>query len=170
MEKNGHLSQSKPWLIQDHRPKEPISKWCKRKWSKRVLSSRIITPCSLLKVNRCLCLLHASRWFLAWLILRPWRWRWHVPLKHRLTFDGLHGIISHKMELFITTVVRTWNPTKCHSLRYYLSICLQAMKATKSSVTIACLSSEISDWDISSTEQVYYSPNNNLQWSHVVWD
>jgi hypothetical protein len=28
-----------------------------------------------------LCLLPASRWFLAWLILRPWRWKLHVPRK-----------------------------------------------------------------------------------------
>jgi hypothetical protein len=29
-----------------------------------------------------------------------------------LTFNGLHGIISHKIELFITTTVRTSNPTQ----------------------------------------------------------
>jgi hypothetical protein len=50
-----------------------------------------IPPCSPLKVNRQfeatfrlyiqLCLLPASRWFLAWLILRPLRWRQHVPPK-----------------------------------------------------------------------------------------
>jgi hypothetical protein len=43
-----------------------------------------------------------SRWFLAWLILRPWRWRQHVPSKRRLTFNGLHGVISQKIELFNT--------------------------------------------------------------------
>jgi hypothetical protein len=37
-----------------------------------------------------------SRWFLARLILRPWRWRRHVPLKSLLTFKGLHGIIYRK--------------------------------------------------------------------------
>jgi hypothetical protein len=30
----------------------------------------------------------------------------------RLTFNGLHGIISQKIVLFITTAVRTANPTK----------------------------------------------------------
>jgi hypothetical protein len=44
-----------------------------------------------------------SRWFLYWLIFRPWRWRRHVPLKRRLSFNGLHGVISHKIELFIPT-------------------------------------------------------------------
>jgi hypothetical protein len=34
----------------------------------------------------------------------------HVPPKRRLTFNGLHGVISHKIELFITTAVRTSNP------------------------------------------------------------
>jgi hypothetical protein len=33
-----------------------------------------------------------------------------VPPKRRLTFNGLHGVISQKIVLFITTV-RTSNPT-----------------------------------------------------------
>jgi hypothetical protein len=72
-----------------------------------------ITPCSLLKVNwhfkgrvafifrvKEVLILLASVWFLAWLILWPWRWRQHVPLKHRVTFNKLHGIICQKTELF----------------------------------------------------------------------
>jgi hypothetical protein len=51
-----------------------------------------------------------SRWFLAWLILRPWRWRRHVLPKRRLTFSGLYGVIYQKIELFIATAVRTSNP------------------------------------------------------------
>jgi hypothetical protein len=46
-------------------------------------------------------LLHA-----AWLILRHWRWRWHIPPKSRLTFNGLCGVISQRIELFINTAVR----------------------------------------------------------------
>jgi hypothetical protein len=53
-----------------------------------------------------------SRWFLARLILRSWRWRRYVPQKRRLTFNGLHGVIAQKTVLFITTAVRTSNPTK----------------------------------------------------------
>jgi hypothetical protein len=33
--------------------------------------------------------------------------RLHLPPKHQLTCNGLHGIISQKIELFITTAVRT---------------------------------------------------------------
>jgi hypothetical protein len=40
-----------------------------------------------------------SLWSLVLLILRPWRWRRHVPLKRRLTFNGLHDVISQKIEL-----------------------------------------------------------------------
>jgi hypothetical protein len=29
-----------------------------------------------------------------------------------LTFNGLHGVISRKIELFLTTAVRTSNPTR----------------------------------------------------------
>jgi hypothetical protein len=41
-----------------------------------------------------------SSWYLAWLILRPWRWRRYVPPKRRLAFNGLHGVISQKLVLF----------------------------------------------------------------------
>jgi hypothetical protein len=48
--------------------------------------------------------------FLLNLFFRPWRWRWYVPPKRRLTLNGLHGVISQKMVLFITTGVKTSNP------------------------------------------------------------
>jgi hypothetical protein len=43
--------------------------------------------------------------FLLNLFLRPWRWRWYVPPKRRLTLNGLHGVISHKLILFKGKVV-----------------------------------------------------------------
>jgi hypothetical protein len=45
--------------------------------------------------------------FLLNLFLRPWRWRRYVPPKRRLTLNGLHGAISQKLILFITTAVKT---------------------------------------------------------------
>jgi hypothetical protein len=36
----------------------------------------------------------------AWLILRSWRCRLHVPPKLQFTFDGLYGIISQEIGLF----------------------------------------------------------------------
>jgi hypothetical protein len=83
-----------------------------------------ITQCSPLKVSRRLwgtCrfrlqqreagskqskLATALRWFLSWRILLPWGWRRYVPPKRRLTFNGLHGVISQKIQVFITTAVR----------------------------------------------------------------
>jgi hypothetical protein len=56
-----------------------------------------------------------SCWFFAQLILWPWRWRRYAPLKHRLTFNWLHGVISQKIALFITTAVTTSNSTEGHS-------------------------------------------------------
>jgi hypothetical protein len=38
----------------------------------------------------------ASCWFLAWLILRRWRWSRHFPLKYWLTFSFLHNGIFQK--------------------------------------------------------------------------
>jgi hypothetical protein len=51
-----------------------------------------------------------SPWYRTRIIILPWRWWWHVPSKRRLTFNGLHGIISLKIELLLTTAVRTSNP------------------------------------------------------------
>jgi hypothetical protein len=42
-----------------------------------------------LLASRLICLLASSCWFLAWLILRSWRWRWHITLKHQFTFNRL---------------------------------------------------------------------------------
>jgi hypothetical protein len=42
----------------------------------------------------------SSCWFLAWLSFHPWRWKQQVPPKCQLTFTGLHGVTSHKTELF----------------------------------------------------------------------
>jgi hypothetical protein len=44
------------------------------------------------------------------LILLSWRWRWYISPKRRLTFNGLHDVISQKTVLFITTAVTTSNP------------------------------------------------------------
>jgi hypothetical protein len=57
------------------------------------------------------------------------------PLKLQLTFNGLHGIMSQKIELFITTAVRTSDPTRhyvpedrtlhnhsCENLRSYTTL------------------------------------------------
>jgi hypothetical protein len=51
-----------------------------------------------------------SCWYLPWLI-RPWNWRRYVPQKWQLTLYELHGIISQKIIHFITSAVRTLNPT-----------------------------------------------------------
>jgi hypothetical protein len=42
-----------------------------------------------------------SRWYLGRLLLRPWGWRRYVLPKCQLTFNGLFGVISQMMVLFI---------------------------------------------------------------------
>jgi hypothetical protein len=54
-----------------------------------------ITPCSPLNGS-------ASRWFRAWLIIRPWRWRRHDPPNRWTIFNGLHCILSQKIEVWKT--------------------------------------------------------------------
>jgi hypothetical protein len=59
------------------------------------------TPCRPLEVNWCFgvifYLLHqqlpVSCWVFALLILRPWKWRQHIPRKHQFIFNWLHGIL-----------------------------------------------------------------------------
>jgi hypothetical protein len=81
-----------------------------------------ITTCSPLSVNRRFggtYHLHLQGLLATWLlagfllnfVLRPLRWWLYGPPKRRLTLNGLHGVISHKMVLFITTSVKTLNPT-----------------------------------------------------------
>jgi hypothetical protein len=41
---------------------------------------------------------------------RTWRWRWYIPPKHLFIY-GLHSAVSRKMATFITTAVRSSNPT-----------------------------------------------------------
>jgi hypothetical protein len=43
-----------------------------------------------------------SWWFLALLILQPWRWIWDVPLKCWLIFKRLHGVTYQKINLFFS--------------------------------------------------------------------
>jgi hypothetical protein len=76
-----------------------------------------ITPCSPLEVNR----LFGGTYRLHLQGRRisrarnqskiRWQGRRYIPPKRRFTFNGLHGVISQKIVLFITTAVRTSNPT-----------------------------------------------------------
>jgi hypothetical protein len=50
----------------------------------------------------------ASRCFLHG-VFRPRKWWRHVPLKRLLTSNGQYGLILQKVELFMTSVVRTSN-------------------------------------------------------------
>jgi hypothetical protein len=45
------------------------------------------------------------------------RARRRVPPKRRLTFNGLHGVISQNIVLFITTAGRTSNPTAVYNMK-----------------------------------------------------
>jgi hypothetical protein len=82
-----------------------------------------MTPCSPLSLNRrfggtyrlqqaaeSACHLLAC-WFSQILFLRPRKWMQYVPPKRRLKLNGLHGVISQKMVLLITTAVKISNPT-----------------------------------------------------------
>jgi hypothetical protein len=42
----------------------------------------------------------ASHWFLVWLILRSWKWRWNFRPKRRFISNELYGVISQNIEPF----------------------------------------------------------------------
>jgi hypothetical protein len=82
------------------------------------------TPRSQLKVNRRFegtCSVHLQSWGVsqasmkhcllpfAWLTRQPGRWRRHVPSKCRLTFNGLQGAISQKIEILYTALFGSHN-------------------------------------------------------------
>jgi hypothetical protein len=48
--------------------------------------------------------------------------RWYVPPKRRLTFNGLHGVVSERRELFTATAVRTSDPT--YNIMFYIDYIL----------------------------------------------
>jgi hypothetical protein len=64
-----------------------------------------------------------SCWFPARLILWPSGRRRHAPLKHPLTFNRLHGIISHKTELFITNIPLRINYSVSYSQEWFSFDC-----------------------------------------------
>jgi hypothetical protein len=65
----------------------------------------VINVCSPLKFKlRFGSILPASCWFLAWIILRSWRWRRHVTSKGRLDFSGLHCFLSQNKQLFMFSI------------------------------------------------------------------
>jgi hypothetical protein len=53
-----------------------------------------------------------SRWILARLIFRPWRWKRKFSPKRKLTLKLLRGVTSQKTVIFITTAVITSNPVR----------------------------------------------------------
>jgi hypothetical protein len=76
-----------------------------------------------------------------------WIWRWHAPPKRRFNFNGLHGSISRKTELLLTTAVRTSDPTDWSWRSFYWKCKYHVDKA--SNCTDAALYSWI-PWLISS--------------------
>jgi hypothetical protein len=62
------------------------------------------------------------RWHLA-RFMQSWRWIYFPP-KRRFTFSGLHGVISQKIELFITIAVRTSNPTNYGMIPLCVCVCV----------------------------------------------
>jgi hypothetical protein len=39
-----------------------------------------------------------SYWCLAWFSLQPWKWMWHVPPKHWMTFNKLHMALHPRIQ------------------------------------------------------------------------
>jgi hypothetical protein len=88
----------------------------------QLMFGRNTLPPSLVSKNT-LCLLPASCWFLAWLILWPWRCTRHVPPKRQLAFKSLYGLIFQNAELVVMVLVLCkqvgWVETKTYDHFYW---------------------------------------------------
>jgi hypothetical protein len=79
-------------------------------------------------------LLPASRWFLAWCILRLWRWRRHVPPKRQLTNED--PLWSVKREVLDQLNV------KCTELSMHKECGYKEIIEVCISVSVSCLAKE----------------------------
>jgi hypothetical protein len=66
------------------------------------------------------------------LILSPWRWRRYDLPKRRLTFNGLQGVTSQKIEIFTLRPYKQVTSLKTATLKFYvvLKICYYVSKLT----------------------------------------
>jgi hypothetical protein len=100
---------------------------------KAVFRSSISSPGSKQLLTSCL--------FLAWLLLRLWKWRRHIPPKCQLTFNALHYVVAQKIELDVTTAVRISYPlnnTRAHwtGIFIYLFVYLFTYGLRKDAVSL----------------------------------
>jgi hypothetical protein len=111
-----------------------------------------ITPCSPFSINRRFggtCRLQGA----CHLLFRSWTWRRYVPPKRRLTLNGLQGVISQKMVLFVTTAVRTSNPIKsclsievCRRSIWLYCLCFQGLIQYYHLIISHCLVATVVKW------------------------
>jgi hypothetical protein len=88
-----------------------------------------------------------SRWFLIWLIFRPWRWRRYVPSKRRLTLNGLHGVLEDST--LHNPAVRTSSYTKSlmhPQLTYTSRIVLELISKVQNVTHIICTQTGLITW------------------------
>jgi hypothetical protein len=108
------------------------------------------------------CLLSASCWFLAWLILWPWSWRSHVP--PHLTFNRLNCFTSQNAKPLITTAVGTTSQT---DLLLILSFSLLHYWERTSEITIQCLlifTLSLEHWTLHLTPGSQSTSSTDLWW------
>jgi hypothetical protein len=64
---------------------------------------------------------------LAWLPLRPWRWRHYIAPKRQWTSSWLHVISSKKTVLFIFVAVTTSRPTVHAVCKLYIAVTVREL-------------------------------------------
>jgi hypothetical protein len=91
------------------------------------------------------------------LLTRPWRWRRYIPPKRRLNFISLHGVISEKTVIYVTTAVRTPNPTR--KIHHYGDVDVTQRLRTRNSrfVHSECSDYCLSGWKFQSLSSLFYS-------------
>jgi hypothetical protein len=82
-----------------HNPVVPLLRECCYCGSAVLASSKYATIQSHIFASTLFCLLPASCWFLAWVTLQPWKWRWNFAPKRRFVFNGLQGVTFQKIQM-----------------------------------------------------------------------
>jgi hypothetical protein len=91
--------------------------------------------------------------FLLSLFLQPWRWIRYVLPKHRLTLNGLHGVISQKMILFNNNNNMSSQWCTNHNFEYFITI-----ECVKIWIIYSWSSSSIANYALC------FVPTQNLFW------
>jgi hypothetical protein len=75
----------------------------------------------------------------AWLILRPWRWRYHVPPKHRMIFNGVNDVLWQR-RTFLSVLISGIQVSNINPIILYRTSCTHPLiHAVSTALFLICV-------------------------------